>query len=124
VTLDETLGNWSHFLKPVHRIKNSLTVKQLLNSVSYFIVINFLSGLKNAFCRAWGTGDEFMEPKEECHGPKEFGIQNWMLESPISDKIFSRVSNNFLFSISLEGSGTRMRRNSSRMRTILLTCWI
>jgi hypothetical protein len=45
VTLDYTVGNWYHFIKPIHRIKNLLTVKQLLNVVSYFIVIIFLSGL-------------------------------------------------------------------------------
>jgi hypothetical protein len=27
VTLDQTLGNWYHFMKPIHRIKNLLTVK-------------------------------------------------------------------------------------------------
>jgi hypothetical protein len=27
VTLDQTLGNWSHFIKPIHRIENLLTVK-------------------------------------------------------------------------------------------------
>jgi hypothetical protein len=27
VTLDQTLGNWYHFIKPIHRIKNLLTVK-------------------------------------------------------------------------------------------------
>jgi hypothetical protein len=30
VTLDQTLGNWYHFIKPTNRIKDSLTVKQLL----------------------------------------------------------------------------------------------
>jgi hypothetical protein len=45
VTLDQTLGNWCHFIKPIHRIKNLLTMNQLLNAVSYFIVIIFLSGL-------------------------------------------------------------------------------
>jgi hypothetical protein len=44
VTLDQALGNWYHF-KPIHRIKHLLTVKYLLNAVSYFIVIIFLSGL-------------------------------------------------------------------------------
>jgi hypothetical protein len=33
VTLDQALGNWCHFIKPVTRIKNLLTVKQLLNVV-------------------------------------------------------------------------------------------
>jgi hypothetical protein len=27
VTLDQTLGNWYQFIKPIHRIKNLLTVK-------------------------------------------------------------------------------------------------
>jgi hypothetical protein len=27
VTLDQILGNWFHFIKPTHRIKNLLTVK-------------------------------------------------------------------------------------------------
>jgi hypothetical protein len=27
VTLDQTLGNWYHFIKPIHHIKNLLTVK-------------------------------------------------------------------------------------------------
>jgi hypothetical protein len=27
VTLDRTLENWYHFIKPMHRIKNLLTVK-------------------------------------------------------------------------------------------------
>jgi hypothetical protein len=27
VTLDQTMGNWYHFIKPIHRIKNLLTVK-------------------------------------------------------------------------------------------------
>jgi hypothetical protein len=44
VTLDQTLGNWYHFIKPIHRIKNLLAVNQLLNAVSYFIFV-FLSGL-------------------------------------------------------------------------------
>jgi hypothetical protein len=26
-SLDQTLGNWYHFIKPIHRIKNLLTVK-------------------------------------------------------------------------------------------------
>jgi hypothetical protein len=38
VTLDQTLGNWCHFIKPSHRIKNLLTVKQSLNAVSYFLL--------------------------------------------------------------------------------------
>jgi hypothetical protein len=41
---DKTLGKWHHFFKLTHRIKNLLTVKQLLNSLSYFIVIVFPSG--------------------------------------------------------------------------------
>jgi hypothetical protein len=44
VTLDQTLGNWYHF-KPIHRIKNLLTVKYLL---SYFIAIIFLSKHRTA----------------------------------------------------------------------------
>jgi hypothetical protein len=42
--LDQTLGNVYYFMKPIHRIKNLLTVKQLLDAVSCFIVIIFLSG--------------------------------------------------------------------------------
>jgi hypothetical protein len=42
VTLYQTLGNWYHFIEPILRIKNLLTVKYILNVVSYFIV---LSGL-------------------------------------------------------------------------------
>jgi hypothetical protein len=45
VTLDQTLGNWYHFIKPTNRIKDLQTMKQLLNAVSYFIVIIFPSGL-------------------------------------------------------------------------------
>jgi hypothetical protein len=45
VGLDQTLGNWYHFIKPIHRIKNLVRVKKLLNAVSYFVVIIFLSGL-------------------------------------------------------------------------------
>jgi hypothetical protein len=45
VTLDQTLGNWYQFIKPIHRIKNLLTLKYLLNAVSCFSVIIFLSGL-------------------------------------------------------------------------------
>jgi hypothetical protein len=45
ITLDQTQGNWYHFIKPSHRIKDLLTVKWLLNVVSYFIVIIFLGGL-------------------------------------------------------------------------------
>jgi hypothetical protein len=29
VTLDQTLGNWYHLMKPIHCIKNLLTVKEL-----------------------------------------------------------------------------------------------
>jgi hypothetical protein len=47
VTSDQTLGNWYHFIKPSHHIKNLLTVKQLLNVVYYFIVTVFLSGFAN-----------------------------------------------------------------------------
>jgi hypothetical protein len=39
VTLDQTPGNWCHFIEPIHRIENVLTVKQLLNTVSYFNII-------------------------------------------------------------------------------------
>jgi hypothetical protein len=38
VTLDQTLGNLYHFIKPIHRFKNLLTVKQLLNAVTYFVI--------------------------------------------------------------------------------------
>jgi hypothetical protein len=38
VTFDQTLQNWYHFKKPIHRTENLLTVKQLLNTVSYSIV--------------------------------------------------------------------------------------
>jgi hypothetical protein len=49
-TLDQTLGNWFHFIKPTHRIKNLLTVK-------YFILLLLpslvgcckIAVLKNAF---------------------------------------------------------------------------
>jgi hypothetical protein len=47
VALDQTLGNLYHFIKSNHHIKNLLTVKQLLNVVSYFIV----TVLKNALYR-------------------------------------------------------------------------
>jgi hypothetical protein len=42
VTLDYTLGNWYHFIKAIQHIKNLLTLKQLLNVVSYFIVTIFI----------------------------------------------------------------------------------
>jgi hypothetical protein len=45
VTLDQILGKWYHLIKPTYCIKNFLTVKQLLNVLSYFIVTVFLSGL-------------------------------------------------------------------------------
>jgi hypothetical protein len=32
VTLNQTLGNWYHFMKPIHRIKHLLTVKWLLKN--------------------------------------------------------------------------------------------
>jgi hypothetical protein len=52
VTSDQALGNWYHFIKPIHCIKNLLTVKWLLNVVFYFIIIS-LSGLcKPLFYRA------------------------------------------------------------------------
>jgi hypothetical protein len=38
VTLNQTLGNWYYFIKPIHCIKNLLTV-ELLNVVSYFIIV-------------------------------------------------------------------------------------
>jgi hypothetical protein len=41
VTLDRTLGNWYHFIKPIDRFKNLLTIKCLPNVVSYFIVFIF-----------------------------------------------------------------------------------
>jgi hypothetical protein len=41
--LDQTLGNWYLFVEPIHLIKNLLTVKYLLNVVTYFIVIIFRS---------------------------------------------------------------------------------
>jgi hypothetical protein len=40
VTSDQTLGNWSHFIKPIHRIKNLLTVKQLLNKLTNSVAIS------------------------------------------------------------------------------------
>jgi hypothetical protein len=48
-------------MKPIHRIKNFLTLKWLLNSLSYFIVTILLSGLcKPLFWRmifiGWGRG--------------------------------------------------------------------
>jgi hypothetical protein len=49
VTLDQTLGNWYHFIKPIHRNKNLLIVKYLINVVSCFII--FLSGLQSAILR-------------------------------------------------------------------------
>jgi hypothetical protein len=45
VILDQILVNWYLFMKPIHRIKNLLTVKQLLNVGSCFNVIIILSGL-------------------------------------------------------------------------------
>jgi hypothetical protein len=45
VSLDQIMGNWYHFFKPIHRIKNLLTVKEMLNVVPYFIAIIFLKGL-------------------------------------------------------------------------------
>jgi hypothetical protein len=45
VTVDQKLGNWYHFVKPTHHIKHLLTVTQLQNVSSYFIVIIFSSGL-------------------------------------------------------------------------------
>jgi hypothetical protein len=43
MTLDQTLGNWFHFIKLIHHIKNWLTAKSVQNWLTYFIV--FLSGL-------------------------------------------------------------------------------
>jgi hypothetical protein len=45
ITLGQTLGNWHHFIMSIRRIENLLTVKELLNAVSYFGVILLLSGL-------------------------------------------------------------------------------
>jgi hypothetical protein len=74
-TLDQILGNRCHFFKPIHRIKNLLTVKWLLNVVSYFIII-FLSGqtavLKNAYYRV-GQGTLGMRLwNQGGGGPKKF----------------------------------------------------
>lgn len=35
VTLDQILGKWYHFIKPIQCIKNLLTAKQLLNVLFY-----------------------------------------------------------------------------------------
>jgi hypothetical protein len=56
-----------HFIKTIYRIKNLLTVKQLINVVSYFII--FFTGLGKPLFRrkiflygmSEGTGDDFME---------------------------------------------------------------
>jgi hypothetical protein len=48
VTLDQTLENWYHFIKPIDGIQNLLRAKQLLNAVSYFIVVIFLVGCANS----------------------------------------------------------------------------
>jgi hypothetical protein len=68
MTLDQAQGNWYHFIETIYRIKTILTAKQLLNVVSYLIVI-FLVGSANCYSeeyflqgRARGIGDEFMEP--------------------------------------------------------------
>jgi hypothetical protein len=50
VTLDQTLGNWYHFIKPIHRIKNLLTAKKLLNVVSTrILLLSFLMGCANRY---------------------------------------------------------------------------
>lgn len=45
VPIDQMLGRWYYFIKPIHRINNLLTAKWLLHMVSYFIVLVFRSGL-------------------------------------------------------------------------------
>jgi hypothetical protein len=45
------LGNSYRFIKPIQRISNLLAVKQLLNMVSYFIVLLFLSELCKSLLR-------------------------------------------------------------------------
>jgi hypothetical protein len=45
VTSDQALGKCYPFIKPIHRIKNLLIVKWLLNTVSYFIITVILSEL-------------------------------------------------------------------------------
>jgi hypothetical protein len=50
VTLDKTVENWYQFMKPIHCIKNLLTVKKLLNVVSSFTVIIFPSGRYSEEC--------------------------------------------------------------------------
>jgi hypothetical protein len=37
-TVDQTLGNWYHRIKPTHRIKNLVTVKCLLKVVKGKVV--------------------------------------------------------------------------------------
>jgi hypothetical protein len=66
VTLDQTLGNWYHFIKPIHHSKNLLTVKQLLIVVYYFIVIVVVQTaiLKNAFYKV-GQGAMEMSLRHE-----------------------------------------------------------
>jgi hypothetical protein len=78
------IGNWYHFIKIIHRIKN---VKQLLQVVSYFVVIIYLSGLcKPLFWRMLsigqdgGTGNEFMEPRGAGGSRKEpINMLSWNL---------------------------------------------
>jgi hypothetical protein len=61
VTLDQILGNWYHFIKPTHRIKNFLTVKLLLN-----VVLCSLVGCGTLRMSLWNQGGG---------GPKKFGNQ-------------------------------------------------
>jgi hypothetical protein len=48
VTLDQTMGNCDHFIKPIHFIKNLLTAGKSLSEVSYIILFIFVGG--------WGYG--------------------------------------------------------------------
>lgn len=42
VTLDQKLGNWYHFIKPIHHIKNLLTVSLLLGITEFLVFVGRL----------------------------------------------------------------------------------
>jgi hypothetical protein len=74
-TLDETFGNWYHFIKPTHRIRNLLTVKQLLNAVSYYLPQWTVQTavLKNALYRVEQGALEMSLWNQVGGGPEKFG---------------------------------------------------
>jgi hypothetical protein len=49
VTVEQALGNWYHFIKPIHSLKNFLKVKQLLIWYLILLLLSFLMGCANRY---------------------------------------------------------------------------